>query len=206
MLVVRNLWTLALLVALSLLSGLSWAHPLLDMRVSSRDQLLLERPRIQGLTRDIIMASVDRLKAVQAFPEDLQVVVIGTPTLAQVLSKHVVVVSTDVALLSEEQRLFVLAHEAHHATQGDREAVREFINERAPSFLTASELQERLLELQPEVEALRHRQELQADAAAAKAFKRLKLDYRKTAASLLNRQGASLTHPSDQQRLSHLMH
>lgn len=114
------------------------------------------------------------------------------------------VVSARLALLPEEQRLFVLAHEGHHAAQGDREAVRSFLHEHILVQVPASELQERLAQLQPEVAALRHRQELPAHGAANRALKALGLSPSSAARPLLQHDPESPSHPSGALRLSRL--
>lgn len=58
----------------------------LDDEILWRDARLLELPRFNGLMRDIVLDSVTRLRSVNAFPDDVQIVMVGPTELAQVLN------------------------------------------------------------------------------------------------------------------------
>ena len=143
--------------------------------------------------------------ALQGQPPEL--VLVAGPLFAEaVFGRHAVVVSESVGDLPEGERLLMLAHELGHVTLGHWAGLSGLYLQHIPGEVRPETTDPVAGVLGPQVHALSHRQEFEADAFGFTLVRRLGYGV-DNAFGLLTRNGVQLdsaTHPATRRRLARL--
>ncbi|MGH6612322.1 MAG: M48 family metalloprotease [Burkholderiaceae bacterium] len=132
-------------------------------------------------------------------------VVTGAVT-AECLFGRMIIANASLADMPEGERLFVLAHELGHLINGHWTHLGSAFKRRIPGEVTQPHTDEIALLLGPELSALAHRHEYDADAYGLRAVQQLGFGLDAALASFLRHgvQQDTATHPSTRKRLAHL--
>lgn len=154
-----------------------------------------------------IRASFDRLLQVghrPAAPVELRVV--EGAVVAECLFGRIVVANASLADMPEGERLFVLAHELGHLINGDYAHLGSAFRKVIPGDVVRGESDTLLAQFGPQMSALSHRYEYNADAYALRALQQFGFGLDAVLASFARHgvQHDTATHPGTRKRVAHL--
>jgi predicted Zn-dependent protease len=139
-------------------------------------------------------------------PGPAELRVIEGPVLAECLLGRVIVVNVSLADAPEGERLFVLAHELGHLINGHWAHVGSAFKKHIPGEVTQAHTDGVAALIGPEMSALSHRHEFDADAYALRALEQMGFGLDTVLASFMRHgvQHDTATHPGTRKRLAHL--
>ena len=174
------------------------------LRHSQQQRLDAMPPAPDGPRAQTVRRSFETLR--QALPPDVAVDlrVIDGSTVAETLHGHIIVANRALADLPEGQRLFILAHELGHVVQSHWLQMALVYTRWVPGEVSPENTEPVAALLGRDASQLAHRQELEADAFAARLLARLGLpgETAITALLLQGMQFESATHPATRKRLA----
>ena len=189
------------------LAGQAHGEDIVDVLRRSQQQRLDAMPRARtGDRARIVRSSFE--KACKAVKPDMEVdlVVVTGATTAETLHGHIVVANESLADLPEGERLFILAHEIGHVVGDHWQQMGGLYRRWIPGEVTPAQTDPVAGLLGRDASGLAHRQELEADAFALQALRKLGFDP-DVAVSAFMRQGMqqdTATHPGTRKRLAAL--
>lgn len=142
-----------------------------------------------------------------AVPADAALLVKRTNVLAETFANRVIIVSDALAKLSQEERLFVLAHEGSHAAHDDNEGRRLFIEAQVSPFGSLNEMVCQYRAIEPQLQQRARDIEYRADKEAYLALKSAKVNARQGVRKFFTEYAKASTawHPSSKERLTALL-
>ncbi len=171
-------------------------------RLQSLPTVALDDPRSA-----IVRASFERLLAAgHRPPVAVELHVVEGSVVAECLFGRVVVANASLAEMPEGERLFVLSHELGHLINGDWADLGSAFRKYIPGDVVPGETDSLLLRFGPQMSALSHRYEYNADAYALRALQQLGFGLDSVLASFV-RHGVrhdTATHPGTRKRVAHL--
>jgi predicted Zn-dependent protease len=198
-----------LVLLLSVLNaGTAWGAEIDNVLVRSHERRLQEFP--QAAPDDervaVVRASFDRLCRAMQVTVPVTLHVISGPVQAESMLGRVIAANQALGELPEGERLFVLAHEMGHVALGHWDKLGTLFRKHIPGDVVQEHTDRVAPVLGREASALMHANELEADAYALAALKRLGFDFDAAMATFLRHgvQHDTATHPGTRKRVAHL--
>jgi Zn-dependent protease with chaperone function len=155
----------------------------------------------------MVRGSFERLLAAGHRPIiGVELRIVEGPVTAECLFGRMIVANASLAEMPEGERLFVLAHELGHLINGHWSHLGSAFKRRIPGEVTQPHTDEVAALLGPELSALAHRHEYDADAYALRAVQQLGFGLDVVLASFVRHgvQHDTATHPGTRKRVAHL--
>lgn len=156
-----------------------------------------------AIVRDTFAAVRDSIDA----DAQIEILIVEGDVVAEVLGDHLIAASESLALLPEGERAFVMAHELGHILLGHGSKRTELLRQHPNRHVPHGPDELRAVPLEPAASELAHRQELEADAFALRAIRKLGHGS-DSALALFARQAVlddTATHPRTPRRIAHLL-
>ena len=155
----------------------------------------------------VVRASFERLLAAgHRPPVPVELRVVEGPVVAECFLGRVIVANVSLAAEPEGERLFVLAHELGHLINGHWAHFGSAFKKHIPGEVVQQQTDAVAPLLGPELSALSHRHEFDADAYALRALEQMGFGLDTALASFLRHgmQQDTATHPGTRKRVAHL--
>lgn len=139
-------------------------------------------------------------------PGPVELRVVEGPVVAECVGGRIIVANASLATMPEGERLFVLAHELGHLINGDWAHLGRAFRKHIPGDVAEGETAALLARFGPQMSALSHRYEYNADAYALRALEQLGFGLDAVLASFARHgvQHDTATHPGTRKRVAHL--
>lgn len=177
--------------------------PLVEVQKTSLNKVM-NLTEATGTEADMIRNDFIYLQNNGIIPGNVELMIKEKSSLASAVSEQLIVINVKLAKYDRLDRLFVLAHEAGHIVNADREDTNKLFNLYIPDNLTKTEAYHRFNELKPKLCEVLHRHEYAADDYSTQSL--LKLGYAKeeiviAVANVLEDLDSDLTHPASSDRI-----
>jgi predicted Zn-dependent protease len=179
-----------------------------DVLVRSHERRLQELPRAAPDDERValVQETFHRLREAMQVTVPVTLHVIRGPVQAESLLGSVVAANQALGDLPEGERVFILAHEMGHVALGHWDKLCALFRTHIPADVVREHTDRVAPVLGREASALMHANELDADAYALAALKRLGFDFDAAMAAFLRHgvQHDTATHPGTRKRVAHL--